>query len=1084
MPRSGASASAKKGASPLPKSSLSSSKTANTLLSYFSAVPAPVECASSVVASTAARRSGDGARAPRVRQQPSIASVPSAAAQATNPKAKVGLCRSQSALVSGSKFSTNTSAPTTMGNQASALLRATASASAVLTTAGTTPPRRPTSDEPPAELAQTPPQGAVKQAGSASTPEATLHSAPVTTLASMVSEQLAEVASAESSPVPHSPPRILSDTSSVVNDSQELAPSLTGFSSSPTKCARDATQTSPSLPMSPGEVESLPQAQIVQPLHDWQTTRHQCTEMPRRLDHSDRSSPRRLERLIDRETSTVKAFKSPQKAGLTETTLPKADPSPVKSLKQPEVQQMPARATFKAQDVFHQAADSSPLSSILSSPTASAGKYMSGSPSKRKPHSFSLVVPVRRRTASIEPVRRSPKKMQLDPLFSDSDDEERGLRDSMQVSSAVSPCTPNDHESDESNVADEEEEEDDVAELLARAKGRIAKGETLTTPAPAAALTAIDQGETNGTGRGSFTLRKRGTVDGTATKPVKVNLPKLQRSQAIARMARDRRELSSGMWDYAKQLLKSTSDDESNESESESGTGPSALTSDKLEALVRVAGDIINDEDAEYAAYAGSPHKRQQQNEATQRAANIADALKFDLAKQSAGDGNHRHERKVWRNRAPRPAWQDGAEMALAPWTQALERVISAGRADPRMFPPALTLWAQFRQYITNPETRWATSAAARRLMLFALHPGSPDGAANRAMAMVERMLMYTHNVNEPLISLDDVKSAFHALGMREELLFSEAEGLEGKTTPSPQLQEGSTLWTKKEREICLTRLLRLVRAVANTSLQGFSSRDAAALCSMLVSCALEPDSACQRKPIEEILNAILNCRGNDRPSDIDHALFRFLVERYCGAPAKIRFEILLALPSTTTEDNVLRRQLALTYLEPGAQSADEPDLDCDPSNHIRRLTRLLLDRAGPFGGIAETDAVTLYYNALTLSVALSCMSASFRNHKEGLLLDDFAQALIRNQDRIRADVRSGEPLRQRAKNVLNRIAYAVVYRRRTAQGFVAGIDFGIDDDKHKAKKSKVSAVPSGPVNGQKVLSDMWSTLPAAAGDV
>ncbi|KAM0789590.1 hypothetical protein ACM66B_000399 [Microbotryomycetes sp. NB124-2] len=1100
MARSVASASARKGAPPVPLSPASSaSKTSKTLLSYFSAVPAPSQRASSSAASSPApRTNAAAARAHAKPQQPTKARSASARPHSAKSQPKTALARSQSAAT-GEQATQSAKAPQDkdMGNRPSAPLRPAASANAVLTTISATPPRQQSAEQPSDKLElerqrESLPRPTRKEQPSTS-PRNT--SAQIKALSPpIIVGRSSEPVADEASPVA-GPSRLASDSSSVVDDSQDITLNAIGLSSpplAPELTMKESTSRVASFQSSPvkgNTAESSMQnkqtaGQTSRPFVDLKSAT------------SERASPGHS---VSRDRSLSNAKKSPAKAAETSptkktlraraTSNASDAKSPSKAPRRADAPRTPSRDTSTARDVFG-SASSSPLTPLPSSP-ASPRTVGDGSPLKKLPHSFSLVIPIRTRTVSIEPKRKTPKKVQLDPVFSDSDEDDDDLpRNKMQVDASPSPSTPDDHKATRGGESDEEDrDEDDLAELMARAKGRIAQGTALTTPIAAdiAALTQeATKDEAGGGGRKRTSTRRGSTTKLEDDKRYRAKLPQLQRSQAIERITKERRQGKSGNWEYAMQIIKSTSDDESDGSDAEQGANVPALTSDKLEVLVRVAGEVVEDDDAEYAAYAASPQKRQQQGEANQLANNIADALKFDLSKQGANDGKHRNERKVWRSRVQVPGWRDGAEMALAPWTQALERIILAGRADPRQFPPALTMWAKFRKDATNtytPEFQAARAPAAQRLVTFALHPDTADFAANRAMAVLERMLLHSSTSNTSILPLRHVQSALHDIGMREELLHCTATDVERMSTPMPHTQGASQQWlTKEDRDAVLARLLRIVRALADTGLQGYSARDSAILFSMLMSCGLEPESVCHRKAIEGILDVILNVRGAPRSSEKEHATFQQLVTNYKGAPASIRFETLSALPNTTTNDNLFRRGLALAYLEPKTANVEDSSMPDDASSHIRRLTRLLQDGVGPFDASQDSDDVSLYYHALILSVALSDMSESINNQKEGALLDEFVQALDRAQDKIRADVRSGEPIRQRAKNVLNRVAYSIVYRRRTARGIVAGIDFGDDaDDKRVNKKMKVTAAPFGQSRQQMTLDGFVQRPPAEA---
>lgn len=64
----------------------------------------------------------------------------------------------------------------------------------------------------------------------------------------------------------------------------------------------------------------------------------------------------------------------------------------------------------------------------------------------------------------------------------------------------------------------------------------------------------------------------------------------------------------------------------------------------------------------------------------------------------------------------------------------------------------------------------------------------------------------------------------------------------------------------------------------------------------------------------------------------------------------------------------------------------------------------------------------------------------------------------ITTQQRTGADIRTSDPMRNRAKNALTRLSHSLTYQVRTAQGKRSGFDFTAEDRAVEEKRGKPRA--------------------------
>lgn len=165
------------------------------------------------------------------------------------------------------------------------------------------------------------------------------------------------------------------------------------------------------------------------------------------------------------------------------------------------------------------------------------------------------------------------------------------------------------------------------------------------------------------------------------------------------------------------------------------------LHADSLSDLVTAAANVTGDQDDEYAAFAGSPQKREKKAAAQKRADAIADALKSEVGNGGRTE-EEEEEQRLW---AKRCFWREGAK--VAPWVESVEEVkgewservemairgkfcagwvvrrfaelthplrrLAAGRQDSKLFPCSLNLFSHVNG-LGTPEER---AHIAKRLL-------------------------------------------------------------------------------------------------------------------------------------------------------------------------------------------------------------------------------------------------------------------------------------------------------------------------------------------------------------------------------
>ncbi|KAK4054344.1 hypothetical protein OIO90_003577 [Microbotryomycetes sp. JL221] len=1110
----------------------------NTILSYFSPVPPPSSrqsLASAPATSSPAVRASTNASATRNRHQPALpkaaASSSKATASITASKRTPELSRSRSSIAPGPAEASENPCTSSEGLNS---LRATKSAAAVLvsTARSTTPQSSPpsTAAVTPTQQSTTPsalpPVSTVVAAAAWPGPPLPGHQAASTKDEPLQAPELPQkprdvLASAISRPypAPPTPPSLLRrpynegagfciahDLPSVSTSSSSSSPvkRLLGLQSEALPLSAPGPSGEPALEEehSPSELaspeRSVRQSNVVeeklntQAAEKFDTKRDVTPVQNGSLVQTPRKRTGTFQ--IDKRTPILdQVSKSPQTSGTNSRT----------------------RAGLQA---FSRDVSSSPLSSLPPSPSPSPQKTsrmtcamerttqsQSMSPSQRKPHSFSLIVPVRvRETPSVTRPQASTRRLNLAPLLSDSEDDENTTRvgtengdvkmedDSPTVAgtkrsraSTTNPHNIRTSKSSDDGGSDDSESDDGLTAMLRRAKERRAAGEALAAPeapaAPDASVSATGTSAAVEQRKSSRNVRPTGQEDPsskmqpisraeTAMQKIINGLSSQQRGKysiESLRRERARGEVSgkAAAWQEAKRLISADSDDEESDASAaeENDEQERKLTSNHLDDLLKVAENVVDDHDDEYAAYAGSPQKRNMKSKAEQRAAIIADALKSDMAMKH-GLSSSKSERKMWKDRVAVRDWQEDAKASLSPWRQTLERAINA------------MLWSRLHAGFKNYRGDDA-AVGARRCLSFALHSATHEDVASRALAVLDRMLRCASAVpgGTQLVRLADLREVLHDLGARQDVTL-----YKGKCSDREPLPAADVVFLSHEtRQALLARLLSVITSVAATEMHHWSANDVASLCSILLHCALEPASISLHKQTQDVLAQVMDRHvfATDDGANV-RAVFIELIERFGSTTSIIRSNVLLALPIGSSRASMFRRQLALGLLESvcGTGQALEA-LNLNNLAHVQRLCRLLKD-SNEYGLLvvkANTDDTALYNDALVLTMAVSELGNTLKN-PDGVAVDELVVALERKQDKIRADVRSGDPMRQRAKIVLTRVLHSLIYQRRTAQGIKASDLIGdLQQRSEQSRTDRFKADTSGLLTNQATLQGLWA---------
>ncbi|ORY89677.1 hypothetical protein BCR35DRAFT_300087 [Leucosporidium creatinivorum] len=628
------------------------------------------------------------------------------------------------------------------------------------------------------------------------------------------------------------------------------------------------------------------------------------------------------------------------------------------------------RTTADASSRYLRAPSGSPLSSLgptPKKPTASrtAVKKASG------PHFyFDFVVPTRRR----KPVLRRERSLTAPELDAEEEDSDEDRMEVDRDDGATEKGSPTKRKQDDidgsltdsgssSSSDSADESEDDVLALaLARAKARRDDGTALvptsSTAHPSSSTAALptspdirrsSRAAAKDEERAKEKEREKQAREKAKMK-MEMGLMDLEGGArgrlGIAALQRERLEREktgrSADWLEGKRLLAEAEGYEY-DSDASSTNEDKALTlnADKLEDLVSAAANVVGDPDEEYAAFAGSPQKREAQQEALRRANDIATTLKDDVGRatrENSGEAEARKARCFWRDEAKVVVWEDKA--GQGEWSSKIEKAIGAGRKESKLFPSSIILFSRLNGQ-GSPEER---SVIAKRLLSLVSHPLTAPELANRAHSLIDRLVMHTtrNPSSSPLFNAADFSAELEKLGARTELLDLPKEGDkdaamdESDEDDAIVVQElglskaGTKAAKEMEREISAeeqkegtVRLLSVVQGVAGSKPALFNENDVVSLVAVCSRLALDPTAAPMRNAIERTLEVLLNTTSLSDPS-IVCKVYEQLITIHHDSRAQLQLELLRALPQLSKANKVLRKWLAWGFLA-GLASALAP---------------------------------------------------------------------------------------------------------------------------------------------------------------
>ncbi|SGY13514.1 BQ5605_C010g05881 [Microbotryum silenes-dioicae] len=688
---------------------------------------------------------------------------------------------------------------------------------------------------------------------------------------------------------------------------------------------------------------------------------------------------------------------------------------------------------------FVRSPSNSSLSSLEPSPVKSSRSPVKiGSPPARKPHSFVLEVPlarVRDRTISLTPRRK------------------RRARSSSDDSSGSASASDSDDEA--------------LKAALLRAAARRAEGKALNSEPPNYVATSHD-----GDDRRRL-FRPRAAPGASTTNVVK---PKhdfgfggsssaTRGGFSIAALKRERDAKAargvSEAWIEGKRLMMNASDSDSSDEDALADPFVSTLTADQVDEMAKVAADVVVDPDLD-PELIGSPEKR----DASDRSRAMARVLKDDLGKSPEATSIDEvvQQRVCWRKETRATAWtrmtdSDGEEMT-GPLTEAILRAIEDGRRDASRFPAPIALLPRRACHSLDDY-----KIGAQHLLSLICHPHTNSELAERGHALLDRIIVREASSAPPrdaLFTALELEEQLRVLGLKTDALsHTDPERLPPSSPLTDLDDEDSTtqpqqpIVTDEQRVAAVTRLVRVVQALASSRPNCvLRTCDIAPLVTVFVRLALDPSAAPLRGPLEAVLRSLL-----DAVSFQDTATRRSIFSRLLGLypirDAHLHVEVLRALPRQSEVALSLRAALAWGWLfnvEATPSSKEHGHLD-DPHHrqaHLKAVLRMLTSPKsdGPFMVTRDVDDTVLYYNAQLLSIALSDVVEGLydpdpeqrRAIRE--LVEQIFTTLNGIENRIRTDVRHGNPMRNRAKNALTRVAHALTYAWRAAKGQNAGLDF------------------------------------------
>ncbi|SCV69914.1 BQ2448_1308 [Microbotryum intermedium] len=713
---------------------------------------------------------------------------------------------------------------------------------------------------------------------------------------------------------------------------------------------------------------------------------------------------------------------------------------------------------------FVRSPSGSSLSSLAPSPIKPhCVPVKTGSPSTRKPHSFVLEIPlvqIRERTTSLKPRRKRRSS-------SDSSDS--------------------DGSSGSASASDSDDEA--LKAALSRAAARRAEGTALNSERSAAVSASHDEEV-----RRSF--RPRAAVGAsTVVKPKHdfgfgCSSSATRGGFSIAALKRERDAKAargvSEAWLEGKRLMMNASDSDSSDEDDLVDPFASALTADQVDEMAKVAADVVVDPDLD-PELIGSPERR----DASDRSRAMARVLKADLEQSSEAKTVDEvvQQRVCWREATRVTVWTRMAESDDEEeggfLNEAIMKAIEDGRRDASCFPsPIVLLPRRARHSLGNYKV------GARHLLSLICHPHTMPELADRAHALLDRIIVREASDAESrdaLFTAFEIEEQLVLLGLKTDALsHSDSESMppsspltdvdEQETTSQPE----RPIVTDEQRVEAVTRLARVVQALASSRPNHvLSDRDIAPLVTVFVRLSLDPSAAPLRGALEAVLRSLLDA-VSFQDTATRWSIFSRLSALYPIRNAHLYVEVLRALPRQSEVALSLRAALAWGWLFNVDATPSSKEHRVSPSGapydgrwpctdhrrpsycpqhlddlhhrpaHLNAMLRMLTSQKpdAPFMITRDVDDTILYYNAQLLSIALSDVVEGLYDPdtEQRRTIRDLVEQIFTTlnsiDNRIRTDVRHGNPMRNRAKNALTRVAHALTYAWRAAKGQNAGLDF------------------------------------------
>ncbi|GAA6005509.1 hypothetical protein JCM11491_003666 [Sporobolomyces phaffii] len=675
---------------------------------------------------------------------------------------------------------------------------------------------------------------------------------------------------------------------------------------------------------------------------------------------------------------------------------------------------------------------------------------------------------------------------------------------------------PSSSSSSSSEEDEEEEEEEDVMAALARARLRVAAGQTLaattspdvsgasTAPTTASSAHAVrhDKDCDDHVRRSSRarhqTDRFSSTVTGSSKGAAALGdvkgkgKAKTDGDRSFARMMKDlkaQQKKGRGQdWFEAQKRLIAASDDDLDEKSGASGDEEDLpdLNLDDSKRLTTLAQGIagaVSEDDLL------SPDKLAHKRRAKEVASFLGDeATKKAKAGKAGETREERQARTIWRDVHHYSAFEANAVTGKG-WLGRVATAIRDGLKDPQRFPSSILLMSRLSpDGLGSDEDR---KTAAKWLFCLACHPDTPPPLIEKLFNLFQRIAQCACRLHAsltvPLLSGEEVVQQLVDLGADPCKLLGKAIDAEAPTgdeeeedlmeleplteRPNPPSRRPTKFLTTDRRVAAVERWCRLVQIASSpaTSVIGYIP----SVVEACVKLSLDPTSAVLRGPLERTLGSLL-----ESPLGKDGAvfnMFRRLAALYRSSRPHTQVEVLRALPHRSSTQKKLRKWLAYAYM-----AADEAfeQVVTDQGSLSRSHLALLLDLVKapppssafnpPANSTDSSNDVKLFQQATLLLISLTDLDDQLHvaSDKEDSrdLVDQIVTGVKKMDSKLRADARKGLLVeRIQAKNLLTSITTSLDYQLRRSRGQLAGyditdVDMGQDDevDGHLAKKVRV----------------------------